>query len=325
MGDHKLPVELIDHCLSYLRREHRAEEDKPYHNAMKDFKSCALVSRTWRPFAQDHLFREITYGFTKAANDADIPGTENEVDTAADFPSIHDLPNTLESLCSFLDHYPRLASRIRIIYLGSDSRENVYETGPEPEHRADQALFRTVVSLLPRLREMHLGNVVLESENIRPLGERPSLDELVLHYTDSYEYLDVEDIRRVISYFERIGKLSIRSLSSNQYLEPLTAPIPAMPNRVEVQHLVLPPLDPGAPANLRALLLLSVHVDRVRSLTLQDHCPMIYQDIVDVLSPGLENLRFVMEQPIIFEGAFLQSDETEQVSNVCSNCRRTCA
>ncbi|GJE84465.1 hypothetical protein PsYK624_005410 [Phanerochaete sordida] len=284
-----LPTELVDHCLLHVR--YGWEDDIPYRSTTDgDLKSCSLVCRSWRTLAQAYLFHDFFYPFTKAENHDSM-----RVETSyGELASAVDPPPTLEALRVFLCAHPHLASRIRIMHLQSDSRELDFETSL-PDHSVDQSLFATLLSLLPRLQQLFLCNVVLEAT--RPADELhmlPSLQALTLHYGEEYDYVAAEDLQKIVASFAQIDKLA---LATSSYIQTIQAPeneLSPLPRPVNVQHIVLPELGRVSAPLLVDVLSRTVQMPQLRRLDIPSESAD-YQGIVNALSHGLEELHLNLE------------------------------
>ncbi|GJE85007.1 hypothetical protein PsYK624_010840 [Phanerochaete sordida] len=297
MGTRRLPVELIDLCLRFLREERREEEADQGSNAIQDLKSSSLVSRQWRPLAQAHIFRSIYYLFTAIPRDID----NNEM---MNFP-VFSLPMNLGLFFAFVYRHPAIASYIHTLSLRSDSllcdrqRYPESEDGRAPEHNVYHGLLHEILTRLPQLRTLSLYNVLVYGAIIPE--KRPSLQDLLLWFNGIYEAMyTVGDLRDLFATFSRIDTVSMINLQPHGFH--LSAPEEDMspaPHRVEIRHLKLVDLEVHTPALLARALSLGVHVDKVRCLSLENftvwgkHDP---QAIIDVLSPGLYELRFSVVQ-----------------------------
>ncbi|GJE84463.1 hypothetical protein PsYK624_005390 [Phanerochaete sordida] len=117
-----LPIEVVDHCLSYLRHNPWEPEDAaPYSDRTRDLNSCSLVCRKWCSLAQSHLFHDFFFSFTKGAANFGGQNVVNQAVSDGEAPFVSEYPPTLETLPVFFRAYPHLASRIRAIFLFSDS------------------------------------------------------------------------------------------------------------------------------------------------------------------------------------------------------------
>ena len=206
-----LPVELLSPILQGVCTSQPS-------NSKRDLIACSEVSRTWREFALDALFAEVTLGFYDELIQ-DTHDDENQTSLYIVRPSYP----TLSVFRDFLISAPYIASRIHNVTLACREYEVGDEDDSEPEvHYVSHRVLLSVLAHVPRLSVLKLLNVDL----VGPAGairvaagdQHPlCLEELHLRYRERSEAVGTPvclvDITNVLNLFEQINSLFLGNVT----------------------------------------------------------------------------------------------------------------
>lgn len=191
-------------------------------------------------------------------------------------------------------------------------------SGGEP---ADRMPLFALRQLVPLLKELYLRNVKphIPDGTESPLNERLSLSKLQLTFSTLDRSRSNDPLRNTLMAFEKVDKLLIRcdrvvgrfisdgimmlppqlvaQFPTTSHVVPSTNPSNSsdpgaadLPDkRLQVRHLTLSFYDPR-PLVLHKVLAQLVRIDGICALHLTGCSPWLYQDVIELLSPGLEQL-----------------------------------
>ena len=308
--------EILDRILGWLHPEDWEAAWKEPLYGKRDLHNCTLVSHSWCPLAQRHLFRDVVYQFLRTPNDVTFldERTANFPPQAITPPS-PDRPGTryktLSMLLSFLEEHLTLRLAIRRIRLEACPTEasRLDWTSAKQfseEDYVDVSSFLQLFTLLPNLAALHLCNVVLGQDP--PFDwptALPTLHRLYVSYrTDlygnawSWHYTsNFVKTYRIFACFSKLDELHLHALGDLAFfIKSPTGERRMADLNIGVRSLILDSVSTSSGMVYEALL----RSPSARSLRCLVHTDMIAalgrQNFLQQVGPSLRQLRY--ELPI---------------------------
>lgn len=226
-----LPLELVDMVLDNL---HPADSDWDASWPMAEevrqpLSACTLVSRSWYPFAQGHLFRDVVYSFqhpleeglaawSALCSDKPQRWVSQSDSLPQEYYPINRLPlKTLQMFADFLHQSPHLKTSIRKLRLanyfpgGIDGKPWpwMWGNGAWGSGRTDPTLFTILLASLPRLQHFQPWNIFMTPR----LSSTPPISVRRLRITYGYIRADTVSVCTLLAYVGKVDELAIEEPS----------------------------------------------------------------------------------------------------------------
>lgn len=305
-----IPPEILDNIFDYLHPERWHCPGREAAKAKSDLHACTLVSRSWYPLSQEHLFRNIVFSFRTTLDDhEDIP---DDVEMCGRWVRRMGSPmaphKTLFMFVDFLRQCPTLARSIRRLALYAHSpivtRTRAVGLGVgkwvsqwRSQDRIEASTLSALLKCTSRLQELHLSNVVLSrpAHNYPP-PYRPALQ--CLHVTLGDWHPSSVDLPALLRHFDKVEGLQLNGIDFPAGTQNERIPAYAMGTQAAVPRLTWHGRC-SPPSGFTAALSRSLHLQTIRKLALLvvEPSPEL-QELVELTGPQLEELRLrIMPEP----------------------------
>ncbi len=277
-----------------------------------DLAACSLVSYTWRQLTLPYLFRDFVFHITSNTSDISDISCRSDTTLRRNIATVTDKRSfdiqLLPMLLSFLQSVPQLCVQIQQLSLVNHAFR---VQGQDPN------VFHAIISCLPRLRTLHLFNVVFRFSfpTLAPSPILPvplGIDKLILCYNSP-----ACDLTPVLSRFGRVKELQLAGvLHANNGRGGATDL-----KDLEIENLVIQ--DFTNSISYLDLLLSTPTVHSLKSLRIDPVTPTAIHHVHDFLlqvSPSLMHLHYnicYMQTRCIPAGAFVSFIVVLQRSTKC--------